>query len=141
MKTSQKQNEIRKELKKEEKDKQRLKKFDHVIEPAKAEFSFFTDKKTNFYLRLKKISYAVKGSIADVQKSIKSLRSFIERNLNKVLSLLFIYIICFGAIISTPIFINQHGVKSHNQTEQERFVSSDKKAKKQEFYKINRFNN
>ena len=123
MKTGQKQNEIRKELEKEEKDRRRLKKFDHVIERSKAEFSFLTDKKSSFYSRLEKISYAVKRSKAEVQKSMKSLRSFIERNFNKVLSMLFIYIICFGAIISTPILINHYGVKSHNQTEQERFIA------------------
>ena len=115
MKTNHQQQKLQKELEKEKKIKQRLKKFDHFIERSETNFSFSMKAK-------KKTNYGVKISKEDVLKPIKSLRSYIEQHWNKVLTILLFYIILFGAIVSTPIVINHFGVQNQNQTEKERFI-------------------
>ena len=121
VKTNQNVNKMRKESQNGVKNKQRLKKFDHLIGHSETDLSLLkAEKRNEDDQRLKKISYALKRSKAD---SRKSLRRYIEKRWIKATTMLLFYIIFLGATLSTPIIINHFGVKSQNQTEKERFIT------------------
>ena len=57
-----------------------------------------------------------------VQKPpVKSLRAYIKQNCKWIIFSLVIYIIIFGAVVSTPVIINHLRAIRQNETEQERF--------------------
>ena len=56
------------------------------------------------------------------QKQNKSLRIYIKQNWKWVISLLVVYIIISGAVVSVPILVNHFRVMNRNETEQERSI-------------------
>ena len=67
-------------------------------------------------------NHAIKKLKNEIQSQDKSLRTFIKQNWKWVISLLVVYIIISGAVVSVPILVNHFRVMNRNETEQERSI-------------------
>ena len=72
---------------------------------------------------LKKLTNEIKKSKQEIEKPVKSLRSYIEQKCKWTISLFVVYTIIFGAIVSTPVLVKHFQVISQNETEQERSIN------------------
>ena len=82
---------------------------------------FFTTKKQNRdNFIFKKFEDGSKRFEDEIEMPVKSLRHYIKQKYKWVISLLIIYIIILGVVISAPIIVNHFIVASQNQTEQGR---------------------
>ena len=81
------------------------------------------NKKKNYDQRLTKLNHGFKRPEHEAVKSAKFLRTYIKQKWKQVISLSFIYIIIFGAVVSTPfvvILVNCLKNTSQYEMEQER---------------------
>ena len=92
-----------------------------MLEKLKSFFSCCKTEKIKDNPRLKKFNYGIKRSKNDIKRLNKSLGCYIKQKLKLVTSLIIIYIIIFGAIVSIPITVIHLSQNGGNETTQERF--------------------
>ena len=92
-----------------------------TFEKLKSLLSFYSEKTIEDNQRLRKIKHGYKRSKNEIKERGKSLRQCIKQNRKWVIIVFVIYIIVFGAVVSTPVIVNHLKNISQNETKQERF--------------------